>query len=279
MNHLAILLSVCLLLTPFYTEQSDTIPLNPPAEEGNVIGNFTIEMNDTRNISSTPFGTTAQGYRDPEHVTWFIDTFLAPEENPIYRNVKKEGPTGEDEYLTFCNTFMHDYLVCMGFDGAEHEPYESRTTYYWYITMIQSVIIGDGKYYVEEIESDGWRCANPKAIKESAPDKQEQLIGIAQEVQSAANEGRPVIAIQHRHKGDRTYHHCFVVVPQQGELAPGQIAIAEAGSTKTTNTAYTAVTLGEGSFVLGESGWAENCDYHCSERYRGYPAIMFYIGA
>lgn len=224
----------------------------------------------SRHIKSVPFPTTKPGQRSAFYVNWFIDDYLAVDLNPAY----------EMDTSTYCNIFMHDYLVCLGFDGARDAPYKNRTSYKWYVAMIQSVITGEGKYYDSVIANDGWYCVLEDA-KEGIRLLQEDPESAAEIIQNAANQGKPVIGLQHDHlKSGSVRHHCFVVVPQRGELKKGEIAIAEAGGGISFNTNYRVLTLGEGR--LATHSWDASTNKECAycgghSRYEDYPATMIWI--
>lgn len=54
-----------------------------------------------------PFATSSIGHRNGSYVTWFINFYLSPEYNDLYK--MNHGTTYQEQFLT-------DYAVCMGFD-------------------------------------------------------------------------------------------------------------------------------------------------------------------
>jgi len=54
-----------------------------------------------------PFATSSTGHRNGSYVTWFINFYLSPEYNELYK--MNHGTTYQEQFIT-------DYSVCMGFD-------------------------------------------------------------------------------------------------------------------------------------------------------------------
>lgn len=133
----------------------------------------------------------------PEYTTYFVQYYLSPQTNPIYQ------PT---DRVTFCNFFMHDYLICMGFDETN---YQSRQAQQWWKDF------SDGRF------GSDWKLYKSPTVENATA------------IQKAANEGKPCIYIMSTSTNPNSSvagGHCAVVVPSQKNLPSGYIATAQAGS-------------------------------------------------
>lgn len=79
--------------------------------------------------ATLPFYSTSEGHRNPAYVSWFIENYLNPQHNSIY----KPSIT-----TTHGHEFLFDYLKCMGLDN--NTP---RTLLFW-------------RFYLFSAERDGW---------------------------------------------------------------------------------------------------------------------------
>lgn len=64
----------------------------------------------TNKNMTLPFATSSINHRDDGYVTWFINYYLSPEYNDLYK-----GRFGN----TYTEHFITDYMVCMGFNKTE----------------------------------------------------------------------------------------------------------------------------------------------------------------
>jgi len=119
-------------------------------------GWITVSMAENPN-AVIPFATTSTEHRNSAYVTWFINHYLNPEYNKLYK-----AKTGAD----YGNYFLYDYLMCMGFSP---NSCVSRSADEW------------ANYFFDtgRTSADGWFYGkDPSSI------------------QAAANEGKVVVVVQ-----------------------------------------------------------------------------------
>lgn len=174
-----------------------------------------------RYYDSVPFATTTPGNRNPAYVSWLINFYLNPEFSILYQ----QGGTLEANNYDNNSFFLFDYLrlmaVDLGPDGRTYHVDDPVSGSNW--SSITPGLPNFGAFPGEsstttlrhEIETNG-------ALPYPGWTRENDIAAIQQK----ANEGKP--AILFAMSGLRRRLHAYVVVPQNGSLPDGCVAVAYA---------------------------------------------------